>query len=62
MTVSRLRCGTKMNENDAPQYYVVEEVLRDVYALLELYGPPFYSEDVREQIQAVLSHSQCART
>lgn len=62
MTVSRLPCGRKMNESGAPQDNVVEDVLRDIYALLELYGPSFYSEDVREQIQAVLSHSQYART
>lgn len=61
MTVRRLRCATKMNENDAPQNYLVEEVLREVYALLELYGPSFYNEDIREQIQTVLSHSQYAR-
>ena len=38
-----------------------EHVLHEVYDLLELYGPSWYSEELRERIQAALGRSKYER-
>jgi hypothetical protein len=61
MTVSRLESGMKTLQSDAAQSETVEQVLSHVYDLLELYGPTWYSEELRERVQSVLSRSKYAR-
>jgi hypothetical protein len=58
------KSGAESGEGDAergrhntPQADTVDQVLADVYDLLELYGPNWYSEPLHERIHSVLSHS-----
>ncbi len=60
MTISRLQSGMKV-ERGTTQKETEDQVLREVYDFLELYGPSWYSEELRERLQAVLSRSRHAR-
>jgi hypothetical protein len=57
MSVNRLESGVKTVQNDAAQLDTAEKVLSDVYELLELYSPSWYSEKLRERMQSALSGS-----
>lgn len=41
-------------ENDADHLENVERALSDVYRLLELYAPSWYSEALRERVRSAL--------
>jgi hypothetical protein len=64
VTTNRLASGDfpmKAGPQVLAQVNAVEEVLRDVYDLLKLYGPPWYSERLHQRIKFVLSHSDDTR-
>ena len=61
MTVSQLQPSMPTNEPGAMQNPTAEHVLHEVYDLLELYGPSWYSEELRERIQAALGRSKYER-
>jgi hypothetical protein len=46
------------SELAATQNPTAEHVIHELYDLLELYGPSWYSEELRERIQAALGRSQ----
>lgn len=60
MATSRLESGDfrmRTGRQDAAQVETVEQVLREVHDLLELYAPVWYSERFQQRINSALSHS-----
>ena len=60
MTKSRVGFGEAdagLSRRSTAQADTVDRVLADLYNLLELYGPNWYSEPLHERIHSALSHS-----
>ena len=55
MTISRLESGMKTVQQDATHVEILEQVLSEVYELLELYSPSWHSEVLRERMRSALS-------
>ncbi len=50
--------GTPASQGDVGARENLREVLSDVFDLLELYGPAWYSARVHDRIESALSHRE----
>ena len=54
MSIGPLQFSVRAAQNAAGQLNTAEKLFSEVYELLELYGPPWYSEALRERIRSAL--------
>jgi hypothetical protein len=62
MTIGQLENGMKTVQQDAARLKELEQALGEVYDLLEVYAPSWYSEALRGELRSALTRKDARTT